>query len=101
MTEKKATKVAPKGRRYPWSEWTNGKEHTITQGKDFTVEPEVMRGQLYVRARTEKIFVSSTVDGKKVTFRFSKTKPKAEAAPKKKAPAKKATAKAPSKKATA
>ena len=38
-------------RVYPWEEWADGQAREIAQGVDFDVEPEVMRGQIIVRAR--------------------------------------------------
>ena len=46
-------KAAPKKKAltfktfYPWSKWTDGKPHKITQGKDFTVSITNMQSAIY------------------------------------------------------
>lgn len=68
---KKAPAKAKTSRsKYPWSKWVDGKSHTIKKGTHFSVDAEVMRGQVIVRARAEGREVDTSVKGDSVTFKF-------------------------------
>jgi len=64
----------PLGRRpkYDWDKWTNGEQHTIEQGKDFSLRIHSMRAQLHVKASTLGMKVETRLlEGDKLAFQFS------------------------------
>lgn len=60
--------------KYPWDQWGDGRVWELAHGEDFEVEPDVMRGQVIVRARKEgrrvKTNVVKAADGKPATVVF-------------------------------
>jgi hypothetical protein len=61
--------------KYPWDEWCDGEEHTITQGPDFDVTPQSMRTTLHGKCHGEPMWVETKIiygRWNKVTFRFHK-----------------------------
>lgn len=40
-------------RKYPWSEWLDGKVREAVAGEDFEIEPEAFQNLLYQRATRE------------------------------------------------
>lgn len=70
--KKTANREVPSRRgnaKYPWDKWTDGKQHTIEQGKDFDLDPQVMRASVLRRAWAMGKTAETSVDGKKVTFK--------------------------------
>jgi hypothetical protein len=63
-----------KGRkqRYPWSEWSDGQERVLVQGKNFDVDPSCMVSAIYAAAARMKLIATTSVAGKKVTFCMQK-----------------------------
>lgn len=68
--------IAPRGARYPWEQWTNGKAWRATQGADFQCSVEGFAAVIYSHARRRglRVTVSVLVDGC-VDFQFSKPIP--------------------------
>ena len=55
---------------YPWKQWTDGKRHEITRGRDFNVSPHIMVTQLHNRARILDLVVDTNTTGGTISFRF-------------------------------
>lgn len=53
--------------RYPWDEWTDGKEHTYSPPY---VSIQTFRTYLYARAKQLGMTVSAVADGNTIHFRF-------------------------------
>ncbi len=60
---------------YPWMEWTNGKAHQLTKGKEITIDPRRLRTNIYSHARRKGYTVEVAVNGDSIQFQFKKKKP--------------------------
>lgn len=59
-------------RKYPLDEWFDGEEHTIAEGKDFTVTVASMRAYIYAVAARRRGRATTHVDGRTITFKFER-----------------------------
>lgn len=64
--------TANRYRKYDWTVWTNGKEHTATWGEDFTCGISSFVTLLHQRARSQSgiSHVATSTEGLTVTFQF-------------------------------
>lgn len=57
---------------YPWDEWLDGRERTITREADYPgTSTDRMRSYLYARARGRGLRVTSQAHGDSITFRVT------------------------------
>jgi len=74
MTQPELTHQAHQGRppKYPWDEWTDGKEHTVQYGVDFNCMPESLGVLIRKTARNRGIEVAVSIEGDFVHFKFER-----------------------------
>lgn len=59
-------------RRYPYKEWFDGEEHTITEGVHFHIRPQYMQTVISAAARRRDGILTIMRVGETITFRFTK-----------------------------
>ena len=72
IVNEKPTLVGRK-QRYPWSNWSDGKERVLIQGKNFDTKPACMVSAIYAYAKRSGMIATTTVKGKRVTFSLKKS----------------------------
>jgi putative lipase involved disintegration of autophagic bodies len=68
--------------RYDWTSWSNGKPWKLTQGEDFTVSTQGMRGNIYSYAKANKMKAQTSItdEGKTIVVLLTKATTKKVAA---------------------
>lgn len=61
-------------RKYPWDQWFDGEERTITRGKDFQRPVVNMQKSMHTVAKRRKGLVRTRTRGETITFTFTAIK---------------------------